>query len=855
MIKPKVHPREKERLAALFQLDILDSEPDPQFDEIVNYLKQEFQVPISLVSLVDESRQWFKAKTGLDVSETGRDISFCGHAIHDSELFEVEDASLDPRFSDNPLVTGAPDIRFYAGQPITTSDGLPIGTLCVIDNKPRQLTAPQRALLKLLADQIMRLMIARKQAKLLQLKTQALSIEKQMLESISRIQQDFIRGANNYEMFSEFLNALLKLTDSEYGFIGEVLTNENNQRYLKTHAITDISWNDETSSWYQQNAPAGLEFTNLSTLFGKVIKEAKVLIANDAPHHAAAGGIPDGHPPLNRFIGIPFKKGEDMIGMIGLANRPEGYSDGLVEVLKPVIDTCTQLILANRAQNEKIDQEQRIEEEKQRNRDQAAQFKVIYNSLHDGVISVKADTGIILDVNDAFAAMLGYDTDEIIGKTVDDISVDKSLFYSVLGSFRDDVNHRNVVSYEKEYIHKSGKLVSVSVTSYYSPSSDTNEEILWALVKDITKFKEEEAQRLQEQKMNSLGTLSGGIAHDFNNILGIVLTNAEMIEMVAPDEKIQKRVQTIQKASQRGAELVSRILEFSRKKSHERAPSCAKGLVEHALELISNITPNSITMNTDINDVGYIMSNQNDVSQILMNLVSNAIHAIESNVGEITVCLRFDEDNGQVLMSVQDTGLGMDEETKKQIFDPFFTTKHQHNGTGLGLAIVYSIVNELNGHIELHSEEGEGTLFKIWLPPCQSVVTTNDKDTGEVNRNTQKRILLIEDEPMLLNVFKEALEIYGHEVLAFACGVDLLDYLSQTESKNFQILITDDEMPKMRGVELISQVKEHLPEINTILVTGNVSDKAQQMLANNELDHLVEKPASLEKLMKLVEAS
>lgn len=152
MIKPALPANEKERLALLYELLLLDTPPEERFDKIVEFASSEFNVPVCLISLIDADRQWFKARVGIDACETERDVSFCGHALLGDEILLVPDALLDPRFHDNPAVTGSPHVRFYAGAPLTCKDGLVLGTLCLIDTVPRTLDAVERAILESLRD-------------------------------------------------------------------------------------------------------------------------------------------------------------------------------------------------------------------------------------------------------------------------------------------------------------------------------------------------------------------------------------------------------------------------------------------------------------------------------------------------------------------------------------------------------------------------------------------------------------------------------------------------------------------------------------------------------------------------------
>ncbi len=177
--------------------------------------------------------------------------------------------------------------------------------------------------------------------------------EKALLKAIGAAQSQFISGVNASELFDDMLASLLVITESEYGFIGEIKYQENEEPFLKTHALTNIAWNQETQDFYEQNAPFGLEFYNLETLFGHVMTSQQVVISNTPSTDPRAGGLPDGHPSLNHFLGIPFHLSDKFVGMVGIANRPSGYDESLVEFLSPLLFTCAQLIEAYRIDREK----------------------------------------------------------------------------------------------------------------------------------------------------------------------------------------------------------------------------------------------------------------------------------------------------------------------------------------------------------------------------------------------------------------------------------------------------------------------------------------------------------------------
>ena len=195
------------------------------------------------------------------------------------------------------------------------------------------------------------------------------STESLLLSAITRAQSQFVQSPDARVVFDGMLEALLALTESEYGFIGEVLNDEDGSPFLRTHAITNIAWNRETQRFYDENVEKGLEFRNMDTLFGHVITSRSVVIANEPAKDRRGAGTPKGHPPLNAFLGLPFFHRDKLIGMVGIANRAQGYEQGLVDTLQPFLATCTNIILGIRSQNNQAATARSLRESEARGRD------------------------------------------------------------------------------------------------------------------------------------------------------------------------------------------------------------------------------------------------------------------------------------------------------------------------------------------------------------------------------------------------------------------------------------------------------------------------------------------------------
>jgi PAS domain S-box-containing protein len=236
------------------------------------------------------------------------------------------------------------------------------------------------------------------------------SIESLLLTAITRAQSQFVLSRDARTVFDGMLDALLHLTESEYGFIGEVFHEEDGTPFLKTHAITNIAWNEETQRLYDENIEQGLEFRNLGTLFGNVLTTGSVVIANEPASDERRGGVPQGHPPLNAFLGLPFFHRDKMIGMVGIANREQGYDQGLVDILQPFLTTCTNIILGVRSRFSQEAIERSLRESEARGR-------AILNTTVDAIITID-HAGRIESCNRAASQIFGYGTNELVSMNV-----------------------------------------------------------------------------------------------------------------------------------------------------------------------------------------------------------------------------------------------------------------------------------------------------------------------------------------------------------------------------------------------------------------------------------------------------
>jgi len=324
------------RLQALRQLNILDTAPDATLDRITKLAAHICAAPIAMVSLTDESRQWYKSVLGADPHETPRHMALCAHAVTTDDILVVPDTTEDPRFSNNPLVVGAPYIRAYAGAPLIDADGFRLGALCVAHTTPTQLCPEQLQQLRDLAAVAMDTMTARRDS-------QRLALKQRLLKSITAVQRNFIAGsANGDDTFDHLLDAALSFTDSRFGVIDEVTNGLGAARHIKMRRAQHASDDDEID----------VDLDDIIPLLDRTADTRDVVITHGAserhPHMTSPTPAGEPAPPI-AFVGVPLISGDEFVGVLGLANCPGGYDAELVELGRPLFCSIANIILATRA--------------------------------------------------------------------------------------------------------------------------------------------------------------------------------------------------------------------------------------------------------------------------------------------------------------------------------------------------------------------------------------------------------------------------------------------------------------------------------------------------------------------------
>ena len=381
---------------------------------------------------------------------------------------------------------------------------------------------------------------------------------------------------------------------------------------------------------------------------------------------------------------------------------------------------------------------------------------------------------------------------------------------------------------------------------------------------DITEHRKLESRFIQAQKMEAIGTLAGGIAHDFNNILAAIMGYTELMRMqIKGQPQVEDYLQALLKASGRAAALVRQILAFSRQGEHERKPMSLARVVAEPLAMLRATLPTTIEFDVKLDeDLPFVMVDVTQIHQVLMNLCTNAAHAMKDRQGRLGIRLEACEvtrgqaassvrlrEGPHVRLTVSDNGQGMTREVVERIFEPFFTTKAPGEGTGLGLAVVHGIMQTHDGEVMVQSTPGKGTTFELYFP----VHTQSDGEAAvceaedEVPRGAGERVLFIDDEPALAQLGQSILEALGYRVLAVSDAPQALECV-RAGPQDFDLVVTDLSMPEIMGTDLAALILEINPDMPVILTTGYTSNLTSDSVRALGIRELLLKPFSFHSL-------
>ncbi|MEH6640758.1 ATP-binding protein [Vreelandella glaciei] len=845
---------ETQRLAALHALQVLDTPLDTAFERMTQLARDLFDVPIALVSLVDQERQWFKSHQGLDTCETSREVSFCAHAIALDAPLVIEDTLHDERFRDNPLVGDLPHIRFYAGYPLRPLNGMPVGTLCIIDRQPRVFSERDLMLLGSLAGQVEELLhqhklqvdlthtarrfealfnksatakiridhagliiginpfalnllgyeesellgknvavltppdissqhdsfiaryIAGHEPKVIGRGREVEALHKEggyipvhlainaihddhgkvveflgVLTDLTdvynanrrmRKEQNLLKvlhqGVTDYQalmsgkrLWTFLMEALRDLTDSDYALIGEVMPTTTTNA-LKIHAITDLSWSEESRHLMERLRSGDMTLTNPKSLLGRVFAFGEVIMTDDVYSHVKRGGFPSGHPPLHNYLGVPIFSGERLIGMFAIANSKQPLNQALLDWLQPFTDTCALLI------------------------------------------------------------------------------------------------------------------------NLYSQMAEREE-----VTKDLANARDQ-AEIANQAKSEFLSSISHELRTPLNAIIGF----SQLLAKGRRDpltEKQQRQVTQIEKSGLHLLSLINEVLDLAKIEAGHLTLSIEAIVVANLIDdacstLEANIEAAGITLlRTPHPPHWQVSADYTRTKQVLLNLLSNAIK-YNSHYGTIEIAVTQESD--ELCISVTDSGKGIAAERLHELFEPFNRLDAEQStteGTGIGLAITRELIGRMQGRIGVESAPGEGSTFWFTLPINEQSLPQENMLPSEVAETANEtehifQLLYIEDNPTNQRLMDDIIEDYPNIDLQTVSSAELgLEIMRHSPP---DLVLMDIHLPGMNGYQALAEMQKTpaLQHINVIALSANAMDRDLRYgLAAGFADYLT-KPIDIEKL-------
>jgi PAS domain S-box-containing protein len=665
---------------------------------------------------------------------------------------------------------------------------------------------------------------------------QEMQLNQRRLQSLLRISQ--YESKDVKELLDYALDEALALTRSTIGWFGSYDE--------KTETMTIQAWSKSViESCGLRAKPTVFPLENAG-IWAEGIRGRQPFILNDYQRpNPNKKGYPEGHAELTRFLIVPFLSGGRIVAVAAVANKDSDYDESDARQLALLTDSLWRIARARR-----------LEEVQRR-------LSTAIEQAAEGVIITDVE-GTIQYVNPALERMTGYTREELLGNTprIMKSGEHDTLFYRQLW---DTINTGKIWAGRFINRMKDGQLYHQDVT--ISPVKDASGTTInfVAVKRDITEQLELSKQLLRAQKLEAVGTLAGGVAHDFNNILQVTLGYSElMLEDEVLPERYRADLRKIHESASRGADLVQRLLVFSRRRETKAELLDLNSRISEMRKMLERTLPKMIEIQLVLAEgLARINADPTQVDQVLMNLAVNARDAMPDGGKLIieTANITLDEEYSRthlevklgpyVVLIITDTGAGMDEATLEHIFEPFYTTKETGKGTGLGLAMVHGIVQQHGGHIECYSEPGAGTTFKIYFPALVSDEEPEEKVAGPLPHGGSETILLVDDEEMILDLCSRILSKAGYRVITASNGKEALE-LYQARSDEIALVILDLIMPEMGGKRCLAELLSLDPSAKVVIATGFSAEGPTKDALAAGAKGFVNKPYIIRQLLEMV---
>ncbi len=602
------------------------------------------------------------------------------------------------------------------------------------------------------------------------------------------------------------LNEAVKLTGSQVGYI---------YYYDEDKKLFELNtWSKEVMKECGVAEPQTLYELAKTGIWGEAVRQRKPIVVNDFPKpNPLKKGSPAGHVELHSFMTVPVFSSGRIVAVIGVANKGTDYDDSDVRALTLLMDSVWKIAEAKRSEL-----------------DQRRAATALENAA-EGVIITDTE-GTIQYVNPSLERMTGYSRDELLGNNPRILKSGQqdTAFYERLWQ---TIKAGEIWTGRFVNKRKDGTLYTEDAT--ISPVRDSAGTITGfvGMKRDVTEHLALSRQLFHAQEMEAIGTLAGGIAHDVNNLLQAVLGYSDLLLMKkGPGDPDTTKLKVIHQAARDGAELVSRILTFSRKGEAKTRPLDLNEEILKAEKLLRRTLPRMIEIDLVLApDIGIVDAHPAQLEQVILNLGVNAYHAMPEggrllletmnvSLGDEYLKAHLGAKPGRyVLLTVSDTGVGMDSTVLERIFEPFFTTKPSGLGTGLGLSMVHGIVTQHGGFINCYSEPGRGTSFKIYLPVSDREMAFDPAETREMPALGTETVLLVDDDDRIRDMAQQMIAMGGYRVLIARSGEEALEIYS-SHKEDIALVILDLIMPGMGGSRCLEELLRVDPNVKVLVASG-----------------------------------
>ena len=536
------------------------------------------------------------------------------------------------------------------------------------------------------------------------------------------------------------------------------------------------------------------------------------------------------------------------------------YSETLIRKLE---EKTLQLEESNAALQRDIAERRRVEESL---RESEERFRATFEQVAVGIGHLNTE-GQFLRVNDRLCAITGHSREEMLRRTFMELTVPEDRAECEAARVAMLSGKRLDFTAEKRYLRPNGDYVWVNIVTTLLRDEAGKPKYFISVVADISEGKRLEQQFLRAQRMESIGTLAGGIAHDLNNLLAPILMGIELLRLNEIDQSTGQVIDNMERSAKRAASLVRQVLSFARGVEGKRVPLQVRHIIQEVEDIVESTFPKNIEVSCDLaNDLWTVMADPTQLNQVILNLCVNARDAMEGGgrltltASNVVLDAHYAAMNGgvsagnHVKIEVTDNGCGIPPEIAERIFEPFFTTKEPGKGTGLGLSTALGIVRGQGGFINVYSERGKGTTFRILLPAEADAVIASGVESvwNRPPAGKGELVLVVDDETSILEITRQTLEAFGYRVLMAEDGAEAVALYAQ-HSRDIAVVITDMMMPTMDGPMLIAALRRIDPEVPVIAVSGLNPQTSSQDSATAPTRFFLTKPYTANTLLVLLQ--